>query len=470
MASPSDGVEVFIAYAEEDTARERELGKRRRMLERAGLVRCWEYRKIYAGGEWDREIDEHLNSADIFLLLISADFVDSDYCWEVEMERAMARHDAGEAIVIPVILRATPDWKRARFGKLQATPGKPPGRAELGEAVESWPNQDEALQKVAEDVRARVEQFVEERAQAASLGRDVIAAPPKEIVVARRDASTGSPWKYPGSYPEQIVAGPDDVEMLWVEPSEFQMGASWERADNNEKPVHPVRITRGFWLGRCVVTNAKFADFLNAINRSLTPDGKILSSKGRMMLDTACAEVDIVGNTWAGVQVGRENHPAAGVTPYGADAYAAYYGLQLPTEAQWEYAARGERNWRYPWGHQWDKEKCCNKYNQPPDGRNRFPVDSFPEGQSWCKAVNMVGNVWECCADWFEAEYYMVSPEDDPPGPPDSGRRVVRGGSFFYDEDSCTTTSRHGPPAENTTDSLGFRCAYTPEAESGDAK
>ncbi len=469
MSSPCDGVEVFIAYAEEDTKREKELGKRLGVLKREGLVRCWQYRKILVGDEWDREIHEHLNTADIFLLLISADFVDSDYCWEVEMKRAMERHDAGEAIVIPVILRATPDWKRTLFGKLQGTPGNEPEHPDR-EGVYDWSNEDQALKKVAEDVRACVENFVEKRAQAASLGREVIVVRPKDIVLDRRDASTGSPWKYPGSYSGQIVAGPDDLEMVWVEPGEFQMGASWERADNNEKPVHPVHITGGFWLGRCVVTNAKFAKFLNDINRSMTPDGKVLSSRDRIMLDTGYAEVDLVGNTWFGVQVGREKHPAAGVTPYGADAYAAHYGLQLPTDAQWEYAARGESNWRYPWGNQWDKEKCCNKYNQPPDGRNRFPVDSFPEGESWCKALNMVGNVWECCADWFDAEYYMVSPEDDPPGPPDTGMRVVRGGSFFYDEDSCTTTSHHGTPPENTTDSLGFRCAYTPDAESGEVK
>ena len=468
MATPEQPLQGFISCADRDQDLKEELKIGLADLERKGLVKFWDYQEIKAGAEWEREIGHRLDSADIVLLLISRHFVGSNYCWTREMPRAMDRHNQGKAVVIPVLLRATPNWKTHPYADLNVLPGKPSGRPDLGEAVESWPDREEAWTRVVEGITTRVNDVIEQRAQEGlSPGR---AQDGERSVRSPRDASTGSLWKYPGSYSGQIVAGPDDLEMVWVEPGEFQMGASWERADNNEKPVHPVHITRGFWLGRCVVTDAKFADFLNAINTSVTPDGKVLSSKGRIMLDTACAEIDLVGNTWFGVQVGREKHPAAGVTPYGADAYAAHHGLRLPTDAQWEYAARGESNWRYPWGNQWDKEKCRHKYNQPPDGRNRFPVDSFPEGESWCGALNMVGNVWESCADWFDAEYYKELPEDDPQGPPDTGMRVVRGGSFFYDEDSCTTTSHHGTPPENTTDSLGFRCAYTPEAESGEAK
>ncbi len=140
--------EIFYAYAREDEDLRDELEKHLRMLEREGVITSWHDRKIGAGKEWEGEIDTHLNTARVILLLISSDFVDSDYCWDVEVKRAMERHEAGEARVIPVILRPV-DWKGALFGKLQVLPtdAKP---------VTSWANQDEAFLDVARGIRAAV--------------------------------------------------------------------------------------------------------------------------------------------------------------------------------------------------------------------------------------------------------------------------------------------------------------------------
>ena len=100
---------------------------------------------LAAGEEWSDQIDSHLNTADIILLLVSADFIASDYCYENEMKRAMERHESGDAIVIPVILRPV-DWSNAPFAKLQALPKN-------GKAITTWGNIDEAFTDVAKGIR-----------------------------------------------------------------------------------------------------------------------------------------------------------------------------------------------------------------------------------------------------------------------------------------------------------------------------
>src|SRR5262249_17076867 len=114
-------VEVFYSYSHRDEEFRDELEKHLRQMKRDGLITGWHDRRIGAGMEWKSSIDEHLESAGVILLLISSDFLDSDYCYDVELKRAMERHEKGEARVIPVILRHC-DWSSAAFAKLQALP------------------------------------------------------------------------------------------------------------------------------------------------------------------------------------------------------------------------------------------------------------------------------------------------------------------------------------------------------------
>lgn len=142
---------VFFSYSHCDEALRDQLEKQLAMLKRQGVIDTWHDRRIGAGQEVDQVIDERMSSDEIILLLISPDFIASDYCYDIEMKRALVRHNEGSAIVIPVILRAC-DWHPAPFGKLNASPpdGKP---------VTQWPDKDEAFLHVARAVRAAVERL-----------------------------------------------------------------------------------------------------------------------------------------------------------------------------------------------------------------------------------------------------------------------------------------------------------------------
>ncbi|WP_198350313.1 TIR domain-containing protein [Burkholderia ubonensis] len=140
---------IFFSYCHKDEVLRNELEAHLALLKHEGLVDAWHDRRIVAGEEIDDAIFSKLEKADIILLLVSSDFINSAYCYSREMARAMERHSAGEARVIPVILRHC-DWTRAPFGKLLAAPrdGKP---------VASWPDRDEALADVARQVRQAVD-------------------------------------------------------------------------------------------------------------------------------------------------------------------------------------------------------------------------------------------------------------------------------------------------------------------------
>jgi hypothetical protein len=137
---------VFFSYSHADEALRDQIEKQLALLKRQGVIEVWHDRRIGTGQDFAKEIDRHVETDDIILLLVSSDFLASDYCYEKEMTRAMQRHEAGEAIVIPVILRAC-DWHGAPFGKLQAVPtdGKP---------ITQFPDRDQAMLEVAKSVRA----------------------------------------------------------------------------------------------------------------------------------------------------------------------------------------------------------------------------------------------------------------------------------------------------------------------------
>lgn len=142
---PTAPLDVFYSYSHKDEALRDELATQLAALKREGLIRAWHDRDIEGGTEWKDQIDTHLNTAAIILLLVSPSFIASDYIWDKELKVALERHEAGSARVIPIILRPC-DWQKSPFAKLQALPrdAKP---------VTLWPNQDEAFLDVAKGIR-----------------------------------------------------------------------------------------------------------------------------------------------------------------------------------------------------------------------------------------------------------------------------------------------------------------------------
>lgn len=155
-------IEIFYSYAHEDEWLRQELDKHLSSLKRQGLISVWHDRDIDAGTDWEHEVISHLNTAHLILLLISPDFIASEYCYGVEMARAIKRHEAGNACVIPLILRPT-DWQGTPFGTLTCLP-------DPAIAVTSWPNRDEAFVNIIEGIRKALRTL-------RSVSSDRIAAP-----------------------------------------------------------------------------------------------------------------------------------------------------------------------------------------------------------------------------------------------------------------------------------------------------
>lgn len=177
---------VFFSYSHADEALRDQLEKQLAALKRQGVIETWHDRRIGAGEEFASAIDHHVETDDIILLLVSADFIASDYCYDIEMKRAMERHQAREAIVIPVILRAC-DWHGTPFGRLNATPpdGKP---------ITQFADRDQAMLEVAKAVR--------EAAEKADAGRSGRGSAPRAV------ATPATPAAPTTSFPNNEPAGP----------------------------------------------------------------------------------------------------------------------------------------------------------------------------------------------------------------------------------------------------------------------
>lgn len=263
MPAEQERIRLFISYSRRDQELRAELDKQLSPLKRLKLIDVWHDRQIDPGQEWDREIKRNLEEADIILLLISADFMASDYAWSKEMERALARHEAGEARVIPVILQPC-DWELAPFAKIQALPRD-------AKAVSTWGNRAEALADVARGVRIVAQGIVDN-----PLKRPVAPTPEEPEVapkVRERQHAGATRTAEPSAEhfePKEIRTNPIDGQpYVWIPPGEFQMGCSPgdDECSPDEKPQHLARITRGFWLGQTPVTVGAYRRFVSVTKR-----------------------------------------------------------------------------------------------------------------------------------------------------------------------------------------------------------
>lgn len=223
-----------------------------------------------------------------------------------------------------------------------------------------------------------------------------------------------------------------DTRMILIPAGEFIVGSTLREGYNDERPPVTVDLD-AYYIDRCEVTNAQFRLFMEASGHR--------------------APV-----YWDDENYNHPEQPVVGVTWHDAAAYAKWAGKRLPTEAEWEKAARGTDGRMYPWGNEWDSLKCNS--NICADG-NQFtaPVASFRGGASPYGVMDMAGNVWEWCADWYGSNYSR-SPRKNPRGADFSGERVLRGGSWCTTDHSylrCANRNWFSP--DFGFGDAGFRCA-----------
>jgi formylglycine-generating enzyme required for sulfatase activity len=244
------------------------------------------------------------------------------------------------------------------------------------------------------------------------------------------------------------------MAMIYIPPGTFQMGSieTDAGADYDEMPQHLVTLD-SYWMDQTVVSNAMFSAFLNEMGNQ---------TEGRTTwLDAGDEDVLIFqgDEVWRPLR-GYENHPAIEVTWYGAQAYCHWVGRRLPTEAEWENAAKGSSTGIgagriYPWGDEID----CDRAQYANCMGELVPVNSKPLGASPYGVLGLSGNTWEWVADWYAADYYSTSPADNPLGPEEGETRTLRGASWEYDWKHLRAANRrHNGPAVSMHD-YGFRCA-----------
>ena len=275
----------------------------------------------------------------------------------------------------------------------------------------------------------------------------------------------------------------------------FLMGDSFGEGIFDELPVHTVTIST-FRMSKYEVTNAQYAEYLNAANADALikiSDGIVYASSddtnSQPYFDTYSYDSDSQINYTAGTfavrsKSGRDmsNDPVVEVSWYGAKAFCDYYGYRLPTEAEWEYAARGGLSGqRFPWGDTISHSQA-NYYSYRDGGVPYYPYDVSPTPEyhpdfdddydqdfeypftapvetfaaNAYGLCNMADNVWEWCNDRYDSSYYNSSPQQDPQGPVSGDFRVYRGGSWYNEAVYCRTACRHGDEPVEPVERHGF--------------
>lgn len=227
------------------------------------------------------------------------------------------------------------------------------------------------------------------------------------------------------------LSPPVALAYVWVPAGVFLMGClpGESEAFGDEKPRRLVQLTRGFWMSRSPVTVAAYRCFAEDTERPMPED-------------------PYFNEDWS-----KDDHPIVNVSWADASDYCEWAGGRLPTEAEWEYAARGgRRDSIYPWGNE-----------EPDDTRAKFgsndgtsPVESYPA--NGFGLYDMVGSNWEWTADWYGVNYYNSSPARDPMGPARGDSRVVRGGSWNYGPELLRCSFRFKLEPEFRYFGIGFRC------------
>ena len=424
MAGPGDQakpISLFYSYSHKDEDLRRKLEAHLAALRRGGLIAEWHDRKLEPGDAWKYEIDRHLTSADIVLLLVSSDFIASDYCWSEEMTKALQRHARGEALVVPVILRHC-RWASTPLGALQAVPrdAKP---------IKSWLDEDEAF----DDVVAAIERLVE-KARA--------KIPSKLEATLPAGSKRSSPEDLPDLKLFRDIDAPWCPEMVVIPAGSFIMGSPANEAlrFDAEGPQHRVTFATRFALGKYPVTFEEYDHFCSETGWEKPPD-----------------------SGW-----GRGRRPVIHVSWKDAQAYCNWLSGQtrqsycLPNEAEWEYACRAGTRTPFWTGVTIGTEQANYDGNYTYGAgiggvyrKQTTRVDTFA-ANPW-GLHDMHGNVWEWCEDRWH-ENYRGAPQDGVAWlEGKNADRVVRGGSWDVYPRHLRSAVRYGVGPEDRNVSLGFR-------------
>jgi formylglycine-generating enzyme len=286
---------------------------------------------------------------------------------------------------------------------------------------------------------------------------------------APQTRSIGGPNESDGN--SDATGNPTRVErdgMVLIKGGTFLMGA--EDGTPFEAPVHEVTV-KSFWMDRHEVTVAEFAKFV--AETDYKTEAERIGWSGAFNLKSARWE-KTKGTDWRhpdGPAVeSAANEPVCQVSWNDATAYAKWAGKRMPTEAEWEFAARGGLvRKRYSWGDDlrpsgkpvanWWQGNFPDRNTSEDGFLRRAPVESFPP--NGYGLFEMTGNVWEWCADWYAEDYYVKSSRDDPRGPEQGAERVIRGGSWMCAENFCSNyrvAARSHATPDSGLNNLGFRC------------
>jgi len=282
-----------------------------------------------------------------------------------------------------------------------------------------------------------------------------------------------------------IIIGKDGAEMALISAGRFQMGDNFNEGNIDERPVHTVYLDT-FYMDKYEVTNKQYAIFLNDYGKNVDAAGHELLdiNNSLCLIEKVFASLTDAKGLRENLykpKAGYEDHPVIYVSWYGAAAYAQFYGKRLPTEAEWEKAARGGLvGKRYPWG---DDISHDNANYPGTVGRDEWdrtsPVSSFPP--NGYELYDVAGNVWEWCADEYDSEYYSRSPENNPMGPGNvvifeippnpplekedrvdfanvTSQRVLRGGAWTINPYYLRCAVRNSSDPTRMYGFVGFRC------------
>ncbi|MGB0909905.1 MAG: formylglycine-generating enzyme family protein [Nitrospirales bacterium] len=249
--------------------------------------------------------------------------------------------------------------------------------------------------------------------------------------------------------PQEII-GKDKAPMVFVPEGIFPMGVPSAARDGgvDERPTHDVFLD-AFYIDKYELTNGRYLQFVIETGHR-TPHHPTDPTKGIWqgnIMPESIIDLPVINVDW-----------------FDAEAYCTWAGKRLPTEAEWEKAAKGPNEWRFPWGDMEPTDKHLN-YNQVTwrGEATLVPVGIYEAGKSPYGAYDMAGNVWEWVADWYDSQYYSKSPERNPKGPQTGGYKVLRSSGWQGETPQARIFTRIMSKPLDRNHSTGFRCAKDAE-------